>query len=436
MPEIALEQLVEERRFVGFLQEHSDEFFRLTNALLASRDETWSKKHYFQIVSEADALETFLDDYGARYNRTYSFFTELIASLRGFGHAGYSLVHLDGRLGSYHLNGELAEGGIEWLRKALAHAADFVRRSILDMLVAVQDETKRLGLAPTTEGTSEENFRPVVAKMKLPHNVGDAELVDERQKIAEVAARYLRACEMLRAMGCRRIDSPEERRRFLAHACSEERARFCEATVHNLQSTYDTYVKNTVLESRDPRLGVLRGHASAALHLLEAVTHLTHFYERHESDIRSEAAKLRIAMIVDRQRVQATILNELLVPAIAVMDAGLPVAEALLPEYTNRREFVAVLPADLELHARPASLIVGIVNHYGTPVEMEIAGKRCNAASILELLVTVGSHPGERRFVFRGDDKPLADIERLFAHELGEGGIESLPRSLDYLRSR
>jgi hypothetical protein len=65
---------------------------------------------------------------------------------------------------------------------------------------------------------------------------------------------------------------------------------------------------------------------------------------------------------------------------------------------------------------------------------MLLAGQSCNAASILEFLVCVGSHPDERRFIFRGDENPLRDIRILFEHGLGEDGVESLPESLDYLR--
>jgi len=89
---------------------------------------------------------------------------------------------------------------------------------------------------------------------------------------------------------------------------------------------------------------------------------------------------------------------------------------------------------DLVLHARPAALIVGIVNRFGTPVELEVAGKTCNAASILDMMVTVGSHPDVRKYIFRGDENPLRDIELLFEAGLGEEGIDTLPIQLAYLR--
>ena len=240
---------------------------------------------------------------------------------------------------------------------------------------------------------------------------------------------------MLAELRIRRIADPADRRERLARICTEERARVYEATVHNLQSTYDTYIKNTVVEGHDERLPRLRGHLSVALHLLEAVTFLTHFVERHEGGVRAEAADRRIGELVDRAAVQDLILNHMLYWADLYLQRGRRLAEELLPSYTNLQELVVELPDTLKLHARPAALIVDIVGHYGTPVELEVQGRKCNAGSILEVLVTVGASPDARHFVFRGDENPLRDIALLFEAGLGEHGIERLPGELAYLRS-
>ena len=116
------------------------------------------------------------------------------------------------------------------------------------------------------------------------------------------------------------------------------------------------------------------------------------------------------------------------------MDLGRPVAEELARDYSNLRELVIEIPEDVVVHARPASLIVGVVQHHGLPVTLEIDGARCNAGSIIEMMITVGSHPESRRYTFRGDAAPLRDIELLFRHGLGEDGVQNLPPELDYLR--
>jgi phosphotransferase system HPr-like phosphotransfer protein len=436
MTEITFEKLILERQFVGLLQAHAEVFFRLSNSLLAPGLEDWNKKHYFQLISEADALESFLDDYGARYNRSYAFLTELVASLRWFAHAGYSIAHLMGRLESYGATSwTTSEAWIE-ASSSLANGLAFLRENAMRLIEAARAEAQRLSIELTTEAFPESNFMPVVARRRLPRSVGQAELENEEQKIGEVVTRYLRTCELFQDLRIRRIHDPKERHAFFARTCTEAQARTYEAGVHNLQSTYDTHIQNTVLEARDERLQKLRGHASAALHLLQAVTHMAHFIERHETDIRSEEAKRKISELVERPEVECVALNVFLYWADRFLQSGVPLAEALLPEYTKQLELELELPEHLALHARPAALIVGIVNHHATPVDMEVGGKRCNAGSILELLVAVGSMPRQRRFIFRGDERPVRDIARLFSAELGEKGLDLLPAELAYLRAQ
>jgi phosphotransferase system HPr (HPr) family protein len=297
----------------------------------------------------------------------------------------------------------------------------------------IAEEAKRLGLQWPKEGPAETDFGVAQTKQRLPRNMGQEDLVDEEQRIAEVASKYLSACVMFEGLHIRPVRDFDEREQRLGSICSEEQARVYEATVHNLQSTYDTHIKNTVLEGQDERLPRLRGHLSVSLHLLEAVTFLTHFVERHDSGSRHEPAEKLIAKVIQRADVQDIILNELLLWAELFMQRGRPLAEDLLPEYTNLQELVVELPDELKLHARPAALIVGIVNRYGTPVELEVDGQRCNAGSILEVLVAVGSHPEARKYVFRGDENPLRDIGLLFEHGLGERGLGDLPPELHYL---
>jgi len=435
MTEEAVEETIEESEFAKLLQTHAESFFRLSNLLRQRASESWNPKHYFQLINETNALESFLDDYGARYNKEYSFFTELTASLRGFAQAGYSVAHLQGRIYSYGLQGRVEQELFDGALQSAGRARAFIRKSMADMFEASIDEARRLGVGITADSFPEEGFLPVEARQALPRNVGVADLHDEGQKIAEVASKFSQAFGMLDGLGIRRIEDPDDRRRFLVEICTEEQARVYEATIHNLQSAYDTYIKNTVLELRDERLPLLRGFATVSLHLLEAVTNLTHFYERHETDIRSEEAKSKISALIDARCVQDVILHDLLLWAWAFMRVGHGVAEDLLPAYTDARELEVVLTDDLILHARPAALIVGIVNHYGTPVQMEVGSQSCNAASILELLLTVGSQPNEKRFVFRGDATPLQDIALLFENDLGEHGIEKLPAKLGYLRN-
>lgn len=430
-----LEEIIPERTFAAVLQAQAQSLFRLANALAGCSDAGWTKRHYYQLATEADALESFLDDYGAKFNRSYRLTRELVASTRWLALAGFSVSHLEGRLESYGLPAALPPMEMDEAQCSFQYARTFLATAAQSLLGRLRDEASRLRIPWPAEATPEQSLGAAATKRRLPRNMGQEDLVDENQRIAEIASKYLAACGMLQELGIRRITDADERRRRLASICKEEQARVYEATVHNLQSTYDTYIKNTVVEGRDERLPRLRGHLSAALHLLEAVTFLSHFVERHELELRGEGGDSVIPNLVDRARVQDLILNHLLHWANQLMQRGRTTAEELLPSYINLQELQVDLPENLRLHARPAALIVNIVTRHGTPVEMTVEGYRCNAGSILELLVAVGSHPDARRYLFRGDVHPLRDIGLLFESGLGEDGIDHLPPALHYLRT-
>jgi phosphotransferase system HPr-like phosphotransfer protein len=87
------------------------------------------------------------------------------------------------------------------------------------------------------------------------------------------------------------------------------------------------------------------------------------------------------------------------------------------------------------LHARPLSLIVAVVNHHKTPVELRLGDGAANAASIMALLILAGSQLGARELVFRGSEEVLEDLQLLVDAGLGEAGLDGLPLRLrSYLR--
>jgi phosphotransferase system HPr (HPr) family protein len=432
MPESSLEEVISEKSFAGILETQAEMFFRLADTLLAKPDSEWTRRDFFQLIIESDSAEALLDDHDARYNRTYSFLREVIASLRSFALAGFSIVHVEHRIPSYAT--VLSTSEFDAAVRSIETTRNFLQGVARRLLIAAREEALARGVRLASDTFPESRYRPEAPRRTLPRNMGQADLDDDEQKAAEVASKFVQAATLFQEIGVKRIENEHEREAFLQRCCTEERARVYEATVHNLQSAYDTWVKNTTLESSDSRLPKLRGHASAALHLLGAVTHLCHFVERHEGQNRDDVLVRRLAAVVKRSEVRDITLNHLLYQAAIFLKRGRSLAEDILPSFTNVQVLEIVLRDDLVLHARPAALIVGIVNRFGTPVELEVDGKTCNAASILDMMVTVGSNPDVRRYTFRGDENPLRHIEMLFKAGLGEEGMDSLPEELAYLK--
>lgn len=431
-PSQALEHIIEEGSFIEVLNDACGEPAALLHLLAGAT--IWSKQHYFQLRSRFDTLENLLDDFGAKDNETFHFMRELTASIRGFAEAGCSLAHMAGRLESYGVLDSLDLKAYRELEGHVANVRSFVQEGTSHFIEALQAEWVQLGVQPCKRSIDVELLEGPVVRRRLPHNLGEVRPETEEGYQVEIASKFIQAERLIDELGLRHISDPQKRDEFLKAHVREEQARVFEATVHNLQSAYDTYIKSG--QVKDPRLPQLRGLASAALHMLEAVTALTHFYERHEGAIADQAASRRLNSLVKRSDVQDRTLNHLLVPIARVLDRGAELAREVLGAHTNAQELQVLLDEDVSLHARPAALIVGIVSRYGTPVEIEVNGQQGNAGSILELLVLVGSNSGCRNFTFRGDEKPLQDIATLFQFGLGERGMDQLPEELGYLVAR
>jgi len=433
MSETSIDEVLSEEDFRPLVTGRAERLGRLCHTLLEREQGGWTRRHFYQVVVEADVLEAFLDDHGAGYNRSYRLLRELVASARGLAHAGYAIRHLESRFDSYGtLLGSIPEEE-ERFGEAVIEARQFLEDSLRGLLTEILSESAKRGINLSAKVFSEDEYITDRSRRRLPRNLDGEFQEDEEHYIASVASRYLEVCGLFDELGLGEITSAAEREQYLSEVCTEERARVYEASVHNLQSAYDTYIKDTVLEESDDRLPAMRGHISSAFHLLEAVTDLVHFVERHEGS-RSSAVAEHIAKAVDRDRVIQIAYDNLLAWAVRMIHLGREYAEGLVPTYTNQRELVLDVPDDLVLHARPVSLIVKIVEHHGTPVTCEVAGSDCNAGSILEMMITVGSHAESRRYVFAGDERPLKDIQLLFEAGLGERGLDELPEELGYLR--
>jgi phosphotransferase system HPr-like phosphotransfer protein len=254
------------------------------------------------------------------------------------------------------------------------------------------------------------------------------------EKIATEASHFLSAVKVLRERAPRaRFDDVATMQRFAVAVCDEEQSRFLEVKLQNVRSRYDTLVKNTQAEFDDPNLLSFRAAVGMAHHLTSVMTQLSHFYERHEDDVRNQEVNTGVARLIDKARVLDRLLNYGLYYVHGVMNVAEPVARRILDTYTTTETVKLEIPNGTFLHARPASLISKIVGHHGTPVEMVMGEDRCYAGSITKVILLAGSHHQERQVTFIGDRGPVRDLRLLFENGLGEQGLDHLPPELSYL---
>jgi phosphotransferase system HPr-like phosphotransfer protein len=377
----------------------------------------------------ANGLETWLDNFGARQNRSFVTLGELVACVRGLTGVRQTQLHLLHRLDHYHtlvdprpLVGDLQRCG-EPLVRALHR-----------LLGALQREAERHGLSWQPADALDGEDERLTQRRLLPRNLDEEETVDERQHIAEIGTRFLQVLQTSRGLDLGFSRPLEALPEFVHGKATEERCRWYESSVHSIQSMYDTYVLHTSVERDHPWLQSLRGHASVALHLLEMATALVHFYERHENDIRHEPARQAISSVVPKENILDLAVNVCLRHAYLYVEAVSSAAHQILRTFVRQATATLALPAGVTLHARPLALVVQVARHYGTPLEIAFDGEVCPASSLMALILVGGRHPRPKEIRVTGDARALRDLDLLFQSGLGEGG-RTLPAELDYLRT-
>ena len=424
--------LISEKEFLPILNTVAQDFFLHLNLVVAKSPNEWVKRHYSILSEKAHTLESLLDDYHARKNKTFSFLTELFASIKWFGYSASLQKHLLIRFPQYELDlsTRLSSEFIEESEKNL----EWLHLSNIRLLEYVVKEANKLELE-LPQGLPEEipDHDPLERK-GLPHNIDEEEIVDQKHIVAEVATRFKNLAEEFRKIRVNKDVDLDNIINQTLYDFDETKSRHYESLIHNIQSKYDTYIQKTKLESKHPELAALRGYASLALHLFQMATVLVHFYERHESDIRYEKTKKQISSIIPKEDLLGVLHGYARYYGIKFFLEGEKHADRIIEQFikivtvsiTPREEFC--------MHARPLSLIARVAIHYNTPLEIEIEGKSCNAGSIMQMILIAGDNPRPREILFRGEERALKDVKDLFALGfLDQIACEEVPHHLQYL---
>ena len=224
---------------------------------------------------------------------------------------------------------------------------------------------------------------------------------------------------------------------------NEVEIRRYEMLVHNLQSSFDTYVIHGGFRYGNRKLKQLRGYFSVVFHLLQMVGRLLHFFERHlhEAGYKNTYKKNQeqLSALVNPEILLDRTMNYGLFYACHFLTTGIELAKEILNENIERSSISVGIPVALGFHSRPSLLVAKIVQHYGGQVELCVGSDRFDASSVLDLQWAGGKIQKENitEVVFAGDARTLKDIETLARVNYGEatmGKDVPLPKELSYLK--
>ncbi|MEJ2477709.1 MAG: DUF3450 family protein, partial [Desulfobacterales bacterium] len=267
-------------RFVERVKIFTQEYLKYCKFLADERSTPGvvSKKLYAVLISNSQLLEDFLDFHGAKNNSDWYFFRELSAAVRHLSLACYSQKHILNRLIFYDLV------DMENFKREGEATFVFLTNTLKNLAPVIIEEARRLNIPEPVDTVDIAVFPEVVTAEMLPYNIDDENRDQQKQHIVNIASEFIRIAKTLDQFRFYEPYSIEEIRAIVPDKINEVEVRRFEMLVHNLQSSFDTYVIHGGYRFGKRKLKQLRGNFSAVFHLLQVMGRLLHFYERHLYD--------------------------------------------------------------------------------------------------------------------------------------------------------
>ena len=398
----------------------------------------FTKKLYSELVGTSQVLEDFLDFHGAKNNEQWYLYRELAAAVRHLSLGGYSQKHIANRLVFYDLPQS------EEFRAAGRKAAGFINSALMKLAPAILDEAGRLNVPIPEHPFGPEDFPGTTTGEMLPYTIDDEAKDVQKKHIVKIASEFLSIASNFDQLGFYEPLDFEEILQIVPDKVNEVEIRRFEMLVHNLQSSFDTYVIHGGFRYGNRKLKQLRGYFSCVFHLLQIIGRLLHFYERHlhEAGYKNIYKKVQVQLseLVVPEKLLDRTINYGLFYVCHYLNIGKKLAREILNENIERSSIRVGIPVKRGFHLRPSLLVAKIVQEFGGQVEMLVGEDRFDASSVLDIQWAGGKIAKEniKEVIFEGDTRALHDIQILSTVNYGEdtmGKDVPLPKELKYLRS-
>ena len=397
----------------------------------------FTKKLYSELISSSQVLEDFLDLHGAKNNNNWYFYRELSAAVRHLSLGGYSQKHIMTRLVFYDIadKAEFEERG-----KAVH---DFLTSTLVGMAPVILKEAQRLNISIPETTFQPEDFPSITTGEMLEFDIDDIDRDEQKRNIVNIASEFLGIARKFDELGLVAPYGKEEILALIPAKVNEVEIRRFEMVVHNLQSSFDTYVIHGGYRFGNRKLKQLRGYFSVVFHLLQIMGRLLHFYERHvfETGYKHiyKKVRARLSRLVDPDTLLDHTINYGLFYVCHFLNTGKDLAREILNENIERSTIRVPVPEKLGFHSRPSLLVAKIIQHYGGQVELCVGTDRFDAGSVLDIQWAGGKIQKEniKEVEFQGDARALRDIAVLASVNYGEDTMGKgipLPRELEYLQ--
>jgi phosphotransferase system HPr-like phosphotransfer protein len=400
-------------------------------------EDVFTQKLFSTLVSSSMLLEDFLDFHGAKNNKNWYFYRELTATVRHLSLAANFQKHISNRLVFYDLVdiGDFPREGESTL--------EFLTSVLMKMAPVISKEAQRLKIRIPETLFSTADFPSMVTSEMLDYDIDDKDKDQQKKNIVKISSEFLNIAKSFDQLKFYEPYSHKEILAIVPNKINEVEIRRYEMLVHNLQSSFDTYVIHGGFRFGNRELKRLRGHFSVVFHLLQMVGRLLHFYERHlhAAGYKNTYKKVQVSLsnFVNPKILLDRTINYGLFYACHFLTIGIELAQQILNENIERSTIKVGVPVKLGFHGRPCLLVAKIVQNYGGQVELCVGSDRFDASSVLDLQWAGGKIQKENltEVIFEGDARTLKDIQILSRVNYGEdtmGKGVPLPKELSYLK--
>ena len=397
----------------------------------------FTKKLFSELIATSQVLEDFLDFHGAKNNKEWYFYRELTAAVRHLSLGGYSQTHILNRLNFYALP------DTEPFEKEGTSTLYFVRKTIMKLAPVILHEAGRLNIPVPYESYDMAEFPGIITGEILDFDIDDRDKDQQKKHIVKIASEFLSIAASFDHLRFYEPYKLKEILKIVPEKVNEVNMRRFEMLVHNLQSSFDTYVIHGGYMFGNRKLKDLRSYFSIVFHLLQMIGRLLHFYERHlyKAGYKNIYKKVqdRLSSLIDPGELLDRTVNYGLYYVCHFLTIGKERAREILNENIERSSITVGVPVKLGFHSRPSLLVAKTVQHYGGQVELCVGKDRFDASSVLDIQWAGGKIQKENiaEVIFEGDTRALKDIEILASANYGEDTMGKgipLPKELKYLK--
>ncbi|MCP3899096.1 MAG: HPr family phosphocarrier protein, partial [Desulfobacteraceae bacterium] len=254
----------------------SYEYLKCIKFIIDSNDTDYilTKKLYSKLITTSHLLEDLLDFHGAKNNKQWVYYREYCALIRHFSLAGYSQKHILNRYNFY----DFEKGDNDRFKKEAFNILKMIQNCLRNASPVILVEAERLKIRIPDFGYTKAYFPEILSGQHLEHNIDEFEDTHGQGKnLTRIASEFLEIIEDFEHFAFYEKYDLKKLRELVPEKINEVETRRFEMLLHNLQSSFDSYVISTKSSKSGKKAKQLRGHFSIVFHILQVAGRLLHF---------------------------------------------------------------------------------------------------------------------------------------------------------------